>query len=102
MNKYAQFSKAPKQPGGRYSVVHGCKNKRCYPSEAFADRVAARAVNLIVYTSVSDGLASAKHASDAEVQRAIKLEAQRDKPRSALITGLQRELRRRDKQKGKS
>jgi hypothetical protein len=43
MNKYAQFSKAPKQPGGRYSVVHGCKNKRRYPSEPFADQVAARA-----------------------------------------------------------
>jgi hypothetical protein len=98
MNKYAQFSKAPKQPGGRYSVVHGCKNKRCYPSEAFADR----AVDGIVYSSVGDGLISARHASDAVVERAIKVEAQRDKPRSALITGLQRELRRRDKQKGKS
>lgn len=62
----------------------------------------ARAVDRIVYSSVGDGLVSAKHASDAEVERAIKLEAQRGKPRSALITGLQRELRRRDKQKGKS
>lgn len=43
MNKYAAHSKAPAQPGSRYSVVHGCKNKRRYPSEAFAQRVADHA-----------------------------------------------------------
>ncbi len=58
-----------------------------------------KTVNGIVFTSVSDGLVSAAHASVADVERAIKVEAQRDNPRSALIEGLQRELRRRDKSK---
>lgn len=43
MNKYAAHSKAPAEPGGRYSVVHGCKNKRRYHSEALAEQVAKRA-----------------------------------------------------------
>jgi hypothetical protein len=43
MNKYAAHSKAPRDPGDRYSVVHGCKNKRRYTNEKLAERVAARA-----------------------------------------------------------
>lgn len=43
MNKYADHSKAPREPGARYSVVRGCKSKRRYPSEKFAEKVARRA-----------------------------------------------------------
>lgn len=42
MNKYAQFSKAPKNPGAQHSITHGCKNKRRYVTEEYAERVADR------------------------------------------------------------
>jgi hypothetical protein len=44
MNKYAHLAPPkPEDPGARYSVVHGCKSKRRYTTEAFAQRVAMRA-----------------------------------------------------------
>lgn len=69
-------------------------------SAAYADL--GREVAHIVHTSVTDGLNSAALASEAAVRGALKEESKRAKPRSALISGLQRELRRREKQKGKS
>lgn len=45
MNKYAAHSKAPRDPGRRYSVVRGCKSKRRYSTEQLADKVAARATS---------------------------------------------------------
>lgn len=56
-----------------------------------------REVALIVHTSVQDGLQSARTASDTAVRLAIKEESKRTQPRTALITGLQREQRRRAK-----
>lgn len=50
----------------------------------------------IVYTSVSDGLCSATYATPAAIKKAIAYEKVNGR-RSALITGLERELRRREK-----
>lgn len=50
----------------------------------------------IVYTSVQDGLCSAGYASAAQIKKAIAYERRHAK-RVALITGLERELRRRAK-----
>lgn len=62
----------------------------------------ARLVDAIVHTSVHDGLLSATCAGVPTIRRAIKEESKRAKPRTALINGLERELRRRARQKGKS
>ena len=56
------------------------------------------AIDYIVHTSVQDGLSSAEDASDAAVRRAIAHEKRHGK-RTALITGLERELRRRAKER---
>jgi len=48
----------------------------------------------IVHTSVQDGLCSATYATPASIRKAIAYERRHGK-RSALITGLERELRRR-------
>lgn len=53
-------------------------------------------VNDIIYTSVQDGLCSATYASPEVIKRAIAAERKGSK-RTALITGLERELRRRQK-----
>lgn len=52
----------------------------------------------IVYTSVYDGLVNASYASPASIRKAIAHE-RRNSKRSALITGLERELRRRAKKR---
>ncbi len=58
---------------------------------AISDRVAG-----IVHTSVEDGLISATYDSVAIIKKAIAYERRHGK-RSALIAGLERELRRRAK-----
>jgi hypothetical protein len=55
-----------------------------------------RDIDFIVYTSVADGLSSAAHASPATIKRAIAHEKRNGK-RSALIQGLELELRRRQR-----
>ena len=55
-----------------------------------------KAIDNIVYTSVQDGLVSATDATPATIKKAIAYEKRTGK-RSALITGLERELRRRAK-----
>ena len=66
------------------------------------NRINYAALGLIVHTSVSDGLTSARHETTATIKAAIQSEQDKANPRSALITGLQRELRRRGKSKAKS
>lgn len=51
----------------------------------------------IIYTSVQDGICNATFATPARIRQAIAAEKCRKQPRSALITGLERELRRRAK-----
>lgn len=58
-----------------------------------------RAADYIVHTSVDDGLCSARSCSPAAIRKAIAREAAKAEPRTALITGLERELRRRAKEK---
>ena len=53
-------------------------------------------VSYIVHTSVQDGLCSATYATPATIRKAIAYE-KRNRKRTALITGLERELRRRAK-----
>jgi len=55
-----------------------------------------RAIDFIVHTSVQDGLCSATYATPATIKKAIAYEKRHSK-RSALIGGLERELRRRAK-----
>ena len=57
-----------------------------------------KAIDFIVHTSVADGLVSATYATPATIRKAIAYEKRRGKrSRSALISGLERELRRRVK-----
>lgn len=58
----------------------------------------SEAVDFIVHTSVDDGLRSARNAKPTEIAQAIAYERQNGK-RKALIAGLERELRRRQKAK---
>lgn len=58
-------------------------------------RISSR-VSFIVHTSVQDGLCSATYESPAVIRKAISYERAHGK-RSALIAGLERELRRRAK-----
>ena len=53
--------------------------------------------NDLIYTSVSDALVDATYEKPATIRRAIAIERKSKKPRTALITGLERELRRRKK-----
>jgi len=55
-----------------------------------------KAIDYIVRTSVQDGLCSATYAMPATIKKAIAYERRNGK-RSALIEGLERELRRRAK-----
>jgi hypothetical protein len=55
-------------------------------------------LGFIVYTSVEDALVNATYATPALIKKAIAHERRHGK-RSALITGLERELRRRSKPK---
>lgn len=58
------------------------------------------AVSSIVHTSVQDGLCSATYSSEATIRKAIDHERGLKRGgRTALITGLERELRRRAKRK---
>jgi len=59
-----------------------------------------RGYDFIVHTSVADGLCSAGHATPVTIKKAIAYEKRHGK-RTALITGLERELRRRQKGKAK-
>jgi len=59
-------------------------------------RELSEAVADLIYTSVSDGLTSATYATPATIRKAIAHE-RRNGRRTALITGLERELRRRAK-----
>jgi hypothetical protein len=52
----------------------------------------------IVYTSVDDGLDSARLASAAVVRRALRIEEGRPCPRIALVRGLKTELRRKERE----
>ena len=54
------------------------------------------AVMDLIYTSVADGLVSATYATEGVIRKAIAHERRSGK-RIALITGLERELRRREK-----
>lgn len=56
-----------------------------------------RGVRLIVFTSVDDGLSSATRATEQDILLAFEVERDKDQPRSSLLNGLQRELRRRKK-----
>lgn len=56
-----------------------------------------RGVRFIVFTSVDDGLSSAATATEKDILVAFEMERNRDHPRSSLLKGLQRELRRRRK-----
>lgn len=56
------------------------------------------AVSFICHTSVQDGLTTAALESDAVIRKAIAYEKSHGK-RTALITGLERELRRRAKER---
>lgn len=58
-----------------------------------------RGVRLIVFTSVDDGLSSATRATENEILRAIEVEIDKDQPRTWLLKGLLRELRRRLKRR---
>lgn len=58
-------------------------------------------VDDIIYTSVYDGLVNATYETPAVIKRAIARE-KRGSKRTALITGLERELRRRQKGKVKA
>lgn len=65
--------------------------------QKLADMIETRATNM-VHTSVDDALSSARHAAEPVILRAIALELQKSPPRTALVTGLHRELRRRAKE----
>lgn len=56
----------------------------------------ARDIGFIVHTSVQDGLSTAALENEATIRKAIRYERRNGK-RTALITGLERELWRRAK-----
>ncbi len=57
-----------------------------------------RHAQALVHTSVDDALSGAHHASVAVIRRAIHLEDQKSAPRIALIRGLNRVLRKKERE----